>query len=357
MNSVHTETNRWEATLIGPNTPLEEAISTLDRCALRIVMVVDEQRHLLGTLTDGDVRRAMLRHLPLNIPVNQVMCATPQTAQREWSRERVLSVMERGQLLQLPVVDAEGRVVGLETLHGLLDRRLLNNPVFLMAGGFGTRLHPLTHDCPKPLLKVGDKPILERILESFVNAGFHQFFISTHFLPEMIRAHFGDGKRWGVSIRYIHEDEPLGTGGALGLLPHDEIDQPMFMMNGDLLTTLNYRGLLDFHLEHTSFATMCVREYEHQVPYGVIQSKGHQIISMVEKPTQRFFINAGVYLLSPALVRSVKPGTRIDMPTLLQHGMSQGHEVNMFPVHEYWLDIGRLPDFERANNDFSALIR
>lgn len=345
--------NQWESTLVGPKTPLEEAIATLDRCALRIVMVVDEQRHLLGTLTDGDVRRALLKHLPLNIPVCEVMCATPQIAERDWSRERVLAVMESTQLLQLPVVDADGRVVGLETLHGLLDKRLLDNPVFLMAGGFGTRLHPLTHDCPKPLLKVGDKPILELILESFVNAGFHRFFISTHYLPEMIRAHFGDGKRWGVSIRYVHEEEPLGTGGALGLLPHDEIDQPMFMMNGDLLTTLNYRGLLDFHQEHDCIATMCVREYEHQVPYGVIQSNGHRIVSMVEKPIQRFFINAGIYLLSPELIKSVKPGTRIDMPTLLEQAMALGGEVNMFPVHEYWLDIGRMPDFERANNEFA----
>lgn len=349
--------NQWESTLVRPETALEEAIATLDRCALRIVMVVDQQRHLLGTLTDGDVRRALLKHLPLNIPVGDVMCATPQTAERDWSRERVLAVMESTQLLQLPVVDADGRVVGLETLHGLLDKRLLDNPVFLMAGGFGTRLHPLTHDCPKPLLKVGDKPILELILESFVNAGFHRFFISTHYLPEMIRAHFGDGRRWGVSIRYVHEEEPLGTGGALGLLPRDEIDQPMFMMNGDLLTTLNYRGLLDFHKEHDCVATMCVREYEHQVPYGVIESNGHRIVSMVEKPVQRFFVNAGIYLLSPELIKSVKPGTRIDMPTLLEQAMASGSDVNMFPVHEYWLDIGRMPDFERANNEFANVFR
>lgn len=355
MNSPHTYMKQWESALVGPDAPLEEAISTLDRGALRIAIVIDDQRRLLGTLTDGDVRRALLKHLPLNIPVREVMCVTPQTAQRDWSRERVLAVMESTQLLQLPVVDAEGRVVGLETLHGLLDKRLLNNPVFLMAGGFGTRLHPLTHDCPKPLLKVGDKPILELILESFVNAGFHRFFISTHYLPEMIQAHFGDGKRWGVSIRYVHEDEPLGTGGALGLLPHDEIDLPMFLMNGDLLTTLNYRGLLDFHNEHDGIGTMCVREYEHQVPYGVVQSNGHQIISMVEKPIQHFFINAGIYVLSPELIRGVKPGTRIDMPTLLEQAMAKGDEVNMFPVHEYWLDIGRMEDFQRAQTEVVKL--
>jgi dTDP-glucose pyrophosphorylase len=346
---------QWESTLIGPETSLETAIETLDREALRIVMVVNAERRLLGTLTDGDLRRALLKHLPLATHVGEVMCKTPRTATRDWSRERILADMEKYQLLQLPVIDQEGRVIGLETLHDLLHKRHRDNPVFLMAGGFGTRLRPLTHNCPKPLLKVGEKPILELILESFINAGFHRFFISTHYMPEMIREHFGDGSRWGVSIRYIHEEEPLGTGGALGLLPHDEIDLPLFMMNGDLLTTLNFQNLLEFHQDHAGVATMCVREYEHCVPYGVIQSEGHRICSMVEKPVYRFFINAGIYLLSPELVKSVAPGTRIDMPTLLEREIADGKDVNMFPVHEYWLDIGRMEDFQRAQQEFGSL--
>lgn len=346
---------QWESTLIGPRTSLEDAIATLDREALRIVMVVDAERRLLGIVTDGDVRRALLRHVSLDSPVEAVMCITPRTATRTWSKDRILAAMEQYQLLQLPVVDEDSRVVGLETLHGLLHKRQLDNPVFLMAGGFGTRLRPLTHNCPKPLLKVGEKPILELILEGFINAGFHRFFISTHYMPEMIRNYFGDGERWGVSIRYVHEDEPLGTGGALGLLPHDEIDLPLFMMNGDLLTTLNFQKLLDFHLSHSGVATMCVREYEHTVPYGVIQSKGHRILSMVEKPVQRFFINAGIYLLSPDLVKAVIPGTRIDMPTLLEQQIAEQKDVNMFPVYEYWLDIGRMEDFQRAQQEFGTL--
>lgn len=347
---------QWKLVLVGPNTTLEQAIETLDKTALRIVLVVGDDQRLLGTVTDGDVRRALLKHLPMDHPVCNFMCREPSTARQDWSRARSLAIMESKALLQLPIVDADGRVMGLETLHELLDRRRRDNPVFLMAGGFGTRLHPLTHDCPKPLLKVGDKPILEIILESFIQAGFHRFFISTHFLPDLIRDHFGDGSNWGVSIKYIHEDVPLGTGGALGLLPHDEIDLPLFMMNGDLLTSLNYQGLLDFHLEHNSIATMCVRTYEHQVPYGVIQSEGHFIRSMVEKPVQRFFINAGIYLLSPELVKSVKPGTRVDMPALLQQEISNGKEVNTFPMHEYWLDIGRIEDFKRAQIEVGGMI-
>lgn len=346
---------QWESTLIGPEVTLGEAVATLDREALRIVMVVDDKRRLLGTLTDGDVRRALLKHLSLDVPVAEVMCASPRTAATGWSKERILADMEKYQLLQLPVLDQAGRVIGLETLHDLLNKRHRDNPVFLMAGGFGTRLQPLTHNCPKPLLKVGDKPILELILENFINAGFHRFFISTHYMPEMIREHFGDGSQWGVSIRYVHEEEPLGTGGALGLLPHNEIDQPLFMMNGDLLTTLNFQNLLEFHQDHSGVATMCVREYEHCVPYGVIQSEGHRICSMVEKPVHRFFINAGIYLLSPDLVKSVAPGVRVDMPTLLEREIANGNDVNMFPVHEYWLDIGRMEDFKRAQQEIGNL--
>jgi dTDP-glucose pyrophosphorylase len=345
----------WESTLLAPTTPLEEAISILDKEALRLVMVVDADRRLLGTLTDGDVRRALIKHMDLGAPVADVMCVSPRTATRKWTREQMLALMEQHQLLHIPVLDDVGKVVGLETLHGLLQRSRRENPVFLMAGGFGTRLRPLTDSCPKPLLKIGDKPILELILESFVEAGFYHFYISTHYMPEMIRAHFGDGSRWGVNIQYVHEESPLGTGGALGLLPHDEITLPVFVMNGDLLTSLNVQNLLDFHNANPASATMCVREYEHKVPYGVIQSDGHRIRSMVEKPLYQYFINAGIYLLSPELVKSVRPNTKIDMPTLLEQQIAEGKVVNMFPVYEYWLDIGRMEDFQRAQNEMDHL--
>lgn len=346
---------KWQSVLIGPDISLEDAIATLDREALRIVIVVDDKGVLLGTLTDGDVRRALLHHLPLSTCVRDVMYVNPRVAELNWGRDRMLAVMEKHQLLQLPVVDKDFKVVGLETLHGLLNKGRRDNPVFLMAGGFGTRLHPLTHSCPKPLLKVGDKPILELIMQGFINAGFHRFFISTHYMPEMIQAYFGDGSRWGVSIRYVHENEPLGTGGALGLLPHDDINLPLFVMNGDLLTNLDFQNLLNFHEERCGVATMCVREYEYQVPYGVIESEGHQILSMVEKPIQKFFINAGIYLLSPELVKSVSKNTRIDMPTILERAIALGEVVNMFPVHEYWLDIGRMEDFHRAQAEVGGV--
>ena len=346
----------WHKALVNSDVTLERAIEVLDKAALRIALVVGEDNRLMGTLTDGDVRRALLKQLPLETPVDQVMNSQPKTASQSWTQSRILAVMEQHELLQLPLVDGEGRVVGLINLHDILNQNRRDNPVFLMAGGFGTRLRPLTSQCPKPMLKVGDKPILENILMSFVEAGFHRFYISTHYMPDVIRDYFGDGEKWGVNIKYVHEDQPLGTGGALGLLPHDEIDQPLFMMNGDLLTTLNLHSFLEFHDENRGVATMCVREYEHQVPYGVITSEGSQIKSMVEKPVHRFFVNAGIYLLDPTLVKSVKPGTRIDMPTLLEQQIDEGKVVNMFPIHEYWLDIGRMDDFQRAQTEVQSTL-
>lgn len=341
----------WKKIAVPKDTPLEAAIAILDKGAKRIVLVVDDNERLLGTLTDGDVRRSLLRHQPLTIPVCDAMCTTPHVAELHWSREKILAVMESTRLLQLPVIDPNGCVVGLETLHDLLDVRKVDNPVFLMAGGFGKRLYPLTQDCPKPMLKVGDKPILELILQSLVDAGFHRFYISTHYLPEIIRDHFGDGRKWNVNIQYVHEDEPLGTGGALGLLPPGEVQLPMILMNGDLLTRIDYRSLLEFHLSHMGAATVCVREYESQVPYGVIQCEGHRITQIVEKPIQRFFISAGIYVLSPELIQRVAAGQKIDMPTLLEQEITAGRDVNMFPLHEYWLDIGRMDDFRKAQEE------
>lgn len=345
----------WETVLISPQTSLHDAMSALDRGGLQIAVVVDEHRHVLGTLTDGDIRRALLRKLPMSTPAEEIMGRSPETAPASASKEEVLARMERRRLLQIPIVDEQGRIVSIQTLHDLLHPKRRNNAVFLMAGGFGKRLQPLTDHCPKPLLNVGDKPILEIIIESFVAAGFHRFFISTHYRPEMIRERIGDGGRWNIDVEYVNEDEPLGTGGALGLLPKEQICEPMFMINGDLLTNLDFNKLLDFHYSHDGVATMCVREYEHRVPYGVIESDGLRVTSMVEKPAYRYFINAGIYVLSPSVLDAVSEGQRIDMPTLLEQRMNAGEPVNMFPVHEYWLDIGRMEDFQRAQDDVAGL--
>mgnify|MGYP006074553605 CR=1 FL=1 len=343
--------NQWRKVLVKDSTSLQRAIEVLDEFGLRIVLVVDDADILLGTVTDGDVRRALLRSLPMDTPVNEVMNRNPKTARADWTESRIRTLMDGQGLLQLPLVDDAQRVVGLATLQGSLKESSRDNPVLLMAGGFGTRLQPLTNNLPKPMLKVGGKPILERILVDFVDAGFHRFYISTHYLSEVIREHFGNGEKWGVEIQYIHEDEPLGTAGALGLLPKGEIDLPVVIMNGDLQTSLNPQSLLEFHEERRSMATVCVREYEHQVPYGVITADGAKVQTMIEKPIHKYFVNTGIYLLSPELVKSVKPNIRLDMPTLLVQQIEQDKPVYMFPIHEHWLDIGQTADFERAQRN------
>lgn len=341
----------WKQILIKSNDTLEYAIEVLNQQSLRIVMVVDEYNKLLGTITDGDIRRALIRHCEMNTSVCELMFTSPTTASLKDSREDILLMMKEKDLLQVPIIDEQGGVVGLETLHHLLQNKKLDNPVVLMAGGFGKRLRPLTNELPKPLLKVGSKPILETILTQFIDAGFYRFFISTHYKAEMVRSHFGNGSKWGVEINYLHEEEPLGTAGALGLLPKEKIDLPVIMMNGDLLTKIDFYELLKFYNEHNSLATMCVREYDFQVPYGVIEADGHNICKIKEKPVHKFFVNAGVYVLSTRLIDMVKGDTYLDMPVLLEERIKQEENINMFPVHEYWLDIGRIDEFERAQKD------
>lgn len=344
----------WKNILIKPNQPIRDALQLIDSESLRIVIVVDEELHLLGVVTDGDVRRGLLNNLTIDSPVSSVMHTTPLTANLGTARKELVKLMENEQLLAIPLMKGD-KVAGLETLQRVGQYSKYENPVFLMAGGFGTRLRPLTDNCPKPLLKVGDKPILEIVLNSFIKAGFVNFYISTHYLPEMIRDHFGDGSKWNVKISYVHEEIPLGTGGALGLLPSDIPDLPLLLINGDVLTNVDFERVLDFHNKHNAAATMCVRDYEYQVPFGVINGEGNKIISMVEKPVQRFFVNAGIYVVSPMIRRSVAQNSRIDMPTLLEQFISQQANVMMFPIHEYWLDIGRIEDYHRAQTDILNL--
>ncbi len=337
----------WKDIVVAPDLTLGDALQVLDRGGFRVLLVADAQGKLLGTLTDGDVRRAMLKRVPLTSAVVESMHASPRVAPVGESPERLRALMEHHSLLHIPLVDRDGRVAGLETLQGIHAQPDRDAWVFLMAGGFGTRLRPLTDDCPKPMLKVGGKPILETILERCVAAGFHQFFISVHYLPEQIKEYFSDGSRWGVEIRYIEEENPLGTAGSLGLLP-DIGGRPVILMNGDVLTQLDIRKLYDFHCSRGAEMTVSVREYDMQVPFGVVESDGDLVTGIVEKPIHRFYVNAGIYVVSPAVVAQTQPARRLDMPDLIGQLIDAGQRVAMFPVHEYWLDVGRPDDFQIA---------
>lgn len=344
--------HNWHNILVSPQNSIHFVLGIIDQEALKLAIVVDENKHLLGTVSDGDVRRAILNNISLETPISEIMHLEPTTADVSSTRSFLLNLMESKQLDAIPIL-SNRLVVGLETLHGLLHKPQYLNPVFLMAGGFGSRLKPLTDSCPKPLLKIGSRPILETVILQFIRAGFTQFYISTHYLPEMIHAAFGDGSKWGVDITYIHEDKPLGTGGALGLLPDGLPELPVIVMNGDVLTKIDFEALLAFHNAQESRATMCVREFEYQVPFGVVESEGYKIIGLVEKPTYRYRVNAGIYVINKDIISNVNHNEYLDMPTLFESLID--HEAHVYPFHEYWLDIGRIDDFKRAQIDIITL--
>ena len=346
--------HNWQNILIGPESTIRETLQVIDKEALRGAVVVSENRELLGVISDGDIRRSIIAGVDLDSCVCKIMNTNPTIATKDLSKRQLIDIMEAKNILSLPLIE-NGIVIGLHTLHESLSQPKLENPVFLMAGGFGTRLRPLTNNCPKPLLKVGDKPILEITLLNFIKSGFTNFYISTHYMPEMIMEHFGDGSKWGVNITYVHEEIPLGTGGALGLLPDDLPKLPLIMMNGDVLTNMSFLNLLDFHNRKSADVSMCVREYEYQIPYGVIQGANGKITSMEEKPTQLFHINAGIYVVNPEMIKQVKLNEKIDMPTLLENKIEAQGNVMMFPIHGYWLDIGRMEDYQRAQADVHTL--
>jgi dTDP-glucose pyrophosphorylase len=346
--------NDWRKVLLAPEDSLEHTIKVLHNGGCRIALVADKFGVLLGTVTDGDIRRALIKHLTMEAPISLIMNSNPVVVDNKVKNKEILSLMSDQDLLHMPIIDKDGILCGLETLQHLIESPIYDNPIFLMAGGFGTRLHPLTKDTPKPLLKVGNKPILEMIIEQFINYGFHNFYISTHFKSEQIRDYFKDGKLHNVSVKYVHEDVPLGTAGSLGLLPDNLPSLPIIVMNGDLLTKVDFKNLLNFHCEHNSEATMCVREYDFQVPYGVVEIDDYNIKEIKEKPVHKFFVNAGIYVLNRSLINKVDGKSYLDMTDFLEKELNNGG-VNAFPIHEYWLDIGQMEEYEKANREFSTV--
>lgn len=344
----------WEKSIIHPDTPIREAMQIISTTDTQIALVNDAQSKLVGVITDGDIRRGLLEVISLDDPVNLIMNRNFTSVGLNASREEILRLMKLKVLRHIPVVDDQGRVVDLKFLVEMIQLAPRDNWVLLMSGGMGTRLRPLTDDCPKPLLKVGNKPVLETVLENFLEYGFQKFYISVNYKAKMIENTLGDGSRWGASIRYLHEEKPLGTAGALGLLP-ERPELPLIVMNADVLSKVNIQHLLDFHQCHQAIATMCVCEYHFQVPYGVVKTDQHRLIGIDEKPRQRFFVNAGVYILEPKVLDFVPRNAYLDMTSLFERLIDQGCETAVFPIWEYWIDIGRPADLERANGEFGGI--
>lgn len=342
----------WKKIAVTPTASIHEVMLVIDQGVMQIALVVDENDHLLGTVTDGDVRRAILHGNGLDTPIADFMNATPVTGLVDEHPSAWQRTMARHELRHLPLLDAQGCVKRL-TILTPPDEPQRDNLVVLMAGGLGSRLRPLTDDVPKPLLEIGSKPILETILESFISQGFHRFRLCINYKGDMIRRHFGNGERWGVEIEYLEEQQRMGTAGALSLMP-DLPNEPFFVMNGDLLTKVDFVRLLAFHKQQNNIATMCIREHRHQVPYGVVKLDEHRIVELREKPIQFSFVNAGIYVIEPRLIKQIPHNQFFDMTDLVNKLLDQNVPVGSFPLREYWMDVGKLEDFKQAHIDYPA---
>lgn len=344
----------YTKTLVRSNISIREALVLLDQTALQILLVVDEDNKLLGTITDGDIRRGLLKGMGLDEAIESIIYATPTVGHIDESNQDIIKKAVNAKIHQIPIVDLDNKVVGLKEIDELLKPEVKPNKVVLMVGGLGTRLHPLTKDTPKPMLKVGDKPILHTIVECFASYGFVNIVMCVNYKADAIQNYFGNGENFGVKIEYVLEQERMGTAGALSLLT-TRPGEAFFVMNGDLLTNVNFESLLDFHQTHQAAATMCVREYDFQVPYGVVNIDGQKVTSIVEKPVHKFFVSAGIYMLSPHVLDLIPNGEYYDMPTLFEKLIAQNQNTVSFPIHEYWLDIGRMNEYEQANREYNEV--
>ncbi len=333
----------WRQAILKTDATIGEAIRNLDQVAIKIVLVCNEAGILEGTVSDGDIRRGLLKGLNMESPVLSVTHRNALVVPADFSREMVMQLMVANKIHQIPVLDEERHVIGLYLWDEMTSPPVRPNLMVIMAGGMGTRLRPHTEGCPKPLLPVAGKPMLEHIIERAKQEGFNQFVLAIHYLGHMIEDYFGNGERLGVQINYLREEAPLGTAGALSLL-NPMPDAPFVVTNGDVMTDIRYGELLDFHIRHAAAATMAVRVHEWQHPFGVVQMQGVNIVGFEEKPTARSHINAGVYALDPAALSVLTADNRCDMPTLFERLQAQTKRTVAYPMHEPWLDVGRPDD-------------
>jgi len=337
--------------IVAPGTPLTDALKRLDANGMGVLLLANGDRRLIGIITDGDVRRHILSGASLTVSCESIASRHPRVANRGMTSSELLDLMGGSRddtVDHLPVLTDDGIVVGLVLRRDLVAPDDTFTAV-IMAGGFGKRLMPLTTDTPKPLLPVGDRPLMERTIERLRRAGIRRVNVATHYLSDKISTHFGDGREFGVEMRYVTEDRPLGTAGALRLM--EPPTGPLLVVNGDILTGVNYQDMLAYHRENGAIATVGVRKYDVEVPYGVIDCSGVAVSALREKPVQQFLVNAGMYLLDPAAVAYIPEGERFDMTDLIQRLLAEGRKVVAFPVVEYWLDIGKPADYERAQQD------
>ena len=349
-NEQPTHVERWRKTLLPSKATLRQAIGNLNETSMQIVLVVSPDGKLLGTITDGDIRRSLVNGFDMDSLIDTIIHHDPLVAPPTLSRDTVIQLMQANQIHQVPIVDENRLVLGLHLWGKIISPDQRPNLMVIMAGGQGKRLRPHTENCPKPLLPVGGKPMLEHSIERAKTEGFQHFVIAINYLGHMIEDHFGDGSKWGVDISYLREKSPLGTAGPISLL-NPRPEHPFLISNGDVLTDIHYGELLDFHCRHKASATMAVRLHEWQHPYGVIHTKGIDITAIEEKPVVRSHVNAGVYVLEPSVLDTLQDSEHCDMTMLFSRLQESSARTIVYPMHEPWLDVGRTDDLEQAQKD------
>jgi dTDP-glucose pyrophosphorylase len=340
---VNSSEEFWRRAVLPSNANIRQAIHNLNQVAVKIVLVGNEAGELEGTISDGDIRRGLLKGLDLDSPIASIIHRNALVVPPEMGRDMVMQLMVANKIQQIPVVDEHRRVVGLHLWDEVSTPPTRSNVMVIMAGGMGTRLRPHTENCPKPMLSVAGKPMLEHIIERAKLEGFSHFVLAIHYLGHMVEGYFADGERLGVRIDYLREQTPLGTAGALGLL-NPRPEAAFVVTNGDVITDIRYGELLDFHIRQNAAATMAVRVHEWQHPFGVVQTQGVEIIGFEEKPVARSHINAGVYALHPDALNLLSGDTHCDMPTLFERLQAESKRTVAYPMHEPWLDVGRPDD-------------
>ncbi|MDC3234532.1 nucleotidyltransferase family protein [Candidatus Puniceispirillum sp.] len=335
--------------VISPDSSFRDAAKNLSDSSLKIVLVMDAAGKLLGTVSDGDIRRGLLQGLTLDSDVNEILRKNPLVAPKGMSQSLISQLMVANKVQQIPEIDTDGRVISLHTWDEFITTESISNKMVIMAGGKGTRLRPHTENCPKPMLLVGGKPMLQHIIERARDEGFSEFLLSVNYLAHMIEDYFGDGSALDVNIGYIHEESPLGTAGSLSMIKK-LVDEPFVVTNGDVITDIRYSDLLEFHKRQESVATMAVRMQEWQHPFGVVKMDGLNIVGFQEKPVAHLYINAGVYALSLAALQELNHGEFCDMPNLFERLQARSYKAIAYPMHEPWLDVGRPADLDQANH-------
>lgn len=339
--------------LVRPTSTIKETIEAIDSGKKQIALVVDEDRKLLGTVTDGDIRRGILNNIDLEVEVKEIMNKDYVALSSNASTREIKQTFKDNNMIhQIPLLDTQGKITDLVVVDDIFDTSTKENYVVLMAGGLGTRLRPLTEDTPKPMLQVGNKPILETIINQFKEYGYHNILISINYKSEIIENYFGDGSKLGVNIDYIREDKRLGTAGALKLAEDKLNDKPFFLMNGDILTEVNFKSFMSFHKNNEFDLTMATRKHEYQSPYGVVNIDGVDVNSLEEKPTYYHFINAGIYCLKPEMIKYIPKNKFFDITDVISLALEDNKNIGSFPIREYWIDIGQKEDYYQANQDY-----